>query len=53
MATGVFNSSIETEASQIAIQVDDLVPDHSAEFYIDADEVETDSSTNAFRLRPL
>ena len=45
--------SIETKASQIAIQVEDLVPDHSAEFYIDADEMETDSSTNALRLRPL
>lgn len=45
--------SIETEASQIAIQVDDLVPDHTAEFYIDADEVETDANANALQLHPL
>ena len=44
---------IETEATQIAIQVDGLVLDHIAEFYIDTDAVESDTSANTLRLRPL
>ena len=45
--------SIETEVSQIAIQVEGLVPDHIAEFYIDADGVESDTSASTLELRPL
>ena len=45
--------SIETEVSQIAIEIEGLVPDHIAEFYIDADGVESDTSASTLELIPL
>ena len=45
--------AIETEAQKITIQVDGLVPDHTATFYIDADSVVSNESTSSLQLRPL
>ena len=45
--------SIDAGVSQIAIQVDGLIPDNTAEFYINADAVESDPGSNTLRLRPL
>lgn len=45
--------SVETTSSQISIQVDGLIPDNTAEFYINADTVESDSGSNTLRLSPL
>ncbi len=45
--------SIEAGASQITIEVDGLIPDHTAEFYINADAVESDPGSNTLRLRRL
>ena len=45
--------SIETGVSQITVQVDGLIPDNTAEFYINADAVESDPGSNNLRLTPL
>ncbi len=45
--------SIETQAPEITIQVDRLVPGNTATFHISADNVTSDSDTNILRLRPL
>ena len=45
--------SVETEASEITIQVVGLVPDNAATFHISADSVASDDSTNILKLYPL
>ncbi len=45
--------AVETTSSQITIQVDGLIPGNTAEFYINADAVESDPSSNTLRLRSL
>lgn len=45
--------SVETEAQEITIQVDGLVPDHTATFYINADSVASNEDTSSFQLQPL
>ena len=45
--------SIETEAQEITIQVDGLVPDHTATFYINADSVASNEGTSSLQLQPL
>jgi hypothetical protein len=45
--------SVETEASDLTIQVGGLVPGHTANFHISADGVESDSQTNILQLQPL
>ena len=45
--------AVETTSSQITIQVDRLIPGNTAEFYINADAVESDPSSNTLRLRSL
>ena len=45
--------SVKTEAPEITIQVDRLVPGNTATFHISADSVESDDDTNILQLRPL
>ena len=45
--------SVETEASEITIQVNKLVPGNTAIFHISAENVESDDDTNILQLRPL
>ena len=45
--------SVETEAPEITIQVDGLVPGNTATFYISAESVEADDDTNILQLHPL
>ena len=45
--------SVETETSEITIQVDRLVPGNTAIFHISADSLTSDSGTNILQLRPL
>ena len=45
--------SVETEAPEITIQVDRLVPGNTATFHISAESVESDDDTNILQLRPL
>ena len=45
--------SVETEAPEVTIQVDGLVPDNTAIFHISAESVESDDSTNVLQLHPL
>lgn len=45
--------SVETQATEITIQVDGVVPGNTATFHISADNVTSDSDTNILRLRPL
>ena len=45
--------SVETEASEITVQVDGLVQNNTATFHINADNVSSDSDTNILQLRPL
>ncbi|MCG9133061.1 hypothetical protein J5I95_15400 [Candidatus Poribacteria bacterium] len=45
--------SVETEAPEITIQVDGLVPGNTATFRISAESVESDDDTNILQLRPL
>ena len=45
--------SVETEAPEITIQVNGLVPGNTATFHISAESVESDDSTNILQLRPL
>ena len=45
--------SIETEAQEITIQVNGLIPDHTATFYINADSVALNEGTSFLRLQPL
>lgn len=45
--------SVETKAPNITIQVGGLVPDHTAEFHISADGVESGEGTNILQLQPV
>lgn len=45
--------SIETSASKITIQVNNLVPYHTALFYINADDVASGGGSNILELEPL
>ena len=45
--------SVETEAPEITIQVEGLVPGNTATFHISAESVESDDDTNILQLRPL
>ena len=45
--------SIETEAQEITIQVDGLVRDHTAIFYINADSLALNEGTGSLQLQPL
>ena len=45
--------AIETEAQEITIQVDGLVLDHTATFYINADSVASNEGTSSLQLQPL
>ncbi len=45
--------SIETEAQEITIQVDRLVADHTATFYINADSLGSNEDTSSLQLQPL
>ena len=45
--------SVETEAPEITIQVNGLVPGNTATFHVSAESVESDSDTNILQLRPL
>ena len=45
--------SVETEAPEITIQVNGLVPGNTATFHISAEKVESDDDTNILQLRPL
>ena len=45
--------SIETEAPEVTIQVNGLVPGNTATFHISAESVESDDSTNVLQLHPL
>ena len=45
--------SVETEAPEVTIQVNGLVPDNTAIFHISAESVESDDSTNVLQLHPL
>ena len=45
--------AIETEAQEITIQVDGLVLDHTATFYINADSVASSEGTSSLQLEPL
>ena len=45
--------SVETEAPEITIQVNGLVPGNTATFHISAENVESDDDTNILRLHPL
>lgn len=42
--------AIDTEAPQITIHVNGLVPEHTAKFYLDVNGVATDDGTNIFQL---
>ena len=44
---------IETEAQEITIQVDGLVTDHTATFYINADSVASNEGNSSLQLQPL
>ena len=45
--------AIETQAQEITIQVDGLVPHHTATFYINADSVASNEGTSSLQLLPL
>ena len=45
--------SVETDASEVTIQVNDLVPYHTAIFHISADDVASDGGSNTLELKPL
>lgn len=45
--------SVETEAPEITIQVNGLVPGNTAIFHVSAENVESDDDTNILQLRPL
>ena len=45
--------SVKTEAPEITIQVNRLVPGNTATFHISAENVESDEDTNILRLHPL
>ena len=45
--------SVETDASEVTIQVNDLVPYHTATFHISADDVASDGGSNILELKPL
>ena len=44
--------SVETEAPEITIQVNGLVPGNTATFHVSAERVESDDDTNILRLHP-
>ena len=48
----VFEFSVETEATKITIEVDGLVSEHVAKFYIDVDRVAFDEGINRLQLEP-
>ena len=45
--------SVETEAAEITIQVNKLVPGNTATFHVSAENVESDDETNILQLHPL
>lgn len=45
--------SIETESQEITIQVDGLVPEHTATFYINADDMAANEDAGYLQLEPL
>ena len=45
--------SVKTEAPEITIQVNGLVPSNTATFHISAESVESDNDTNILQLHPL
>ena len=45
--------SVETEAAEITVQVNKLVPGNTATFRISAESVESDDDTNILQLHPL
>lgn len=45
--------AIETERQEITIQVNRLVPKHTATFYINADSVASNEDTSSLQLQPL
>ncbi|RKU31232.1 hypothetical protein C6499_04880 [Candidatus Poribacteria bacterium] len=45
--------SIKTQAPEITIQVDGVVPANIATFHINGDSVETDNNQNILRLQPI
>ena len=45
--------SVETEAAEITLQVNGLVPGNTATFHISAENVESDDDTNILQLHPL
>ena len=45
--------SVETDASEITIQVNGLVSGHTATFHISADDVASDGGSNTLELKPL
>ena len=45
--------SVDTEAAEITIQVNKLVPGNTATFHISAESVESDDGTNILQLHPL
>ena len=45
--------SVETEAPEITIQVNGLIPGNTATFHVSAESVESDDDTNILRLHPL
>ena len=45
--------SVETEAAEITIQVNGVVPGNTATFHISAENVESDEDTNILQLHPL
>ena len=45
--------SVQTQVPRITIQVQGIVPGNTATFYINADSVESNDSTNVLKLHPL
>lgn len=45
--------SVKTQAPEITIQVDRIVPANIATFHINGDSVDTNSNQNVFRLQPI
>ena len=45
--------AVKTQAPEITIQVDGVVPANIATFHINGDSVETDDSQNILRLQPI
>ena len=43
---------VETQAKEITIRIDGLVPDYIAIFYINSDDIAAEKDTNTFQLQP-